>query len=123
MAWKDDTFYYSVKVLKTIAENYTSLYEGLEFRSGQLIVNPWALAEYKADFDMAMQSIGHGKWTGNLDTHKFKDYHYYSRLQQIVIADIFGIKDWELESLGFYSIPSLRGYAYYLMVKHLNEEE
>ena len=120
MGWRDDKFYYSIKVLKTIAENYTSLYEGLEFRSGHLIVNPWSLAEFKADFDVALLSIGKGRWTGNITRHKFKDYHYSGRLQRIIIADIFGISDYELEGLGFYSIPRLRGYAYYLMVCSLN---
>jgi len=121
MVWRDDKFYYSTRILKVIAENYTSLYDGLEFRSGQLISNPWALAEYKADFDVALQTIGQGNWTSNLG--KFKDYHYFDRLQQIIIADIFGITDYELEGLGFYSIPRLRGYAYFQMVKVLNGED
>ena len=119
--WRDDKFYYSTKVLKTIAENYTALYEGLEFRAGHLVTNPWALAEYKADFDLGVQSIGKGKWTGAIG--KFRDYHYHGRLQQIVIADILGIKDSELGGLGFYNIPQLRGFAYYLMQQILNGGE
>ena len=120
MGWQGETYYYSVKILRVIAENYTSIYDGLELRPGHLITNPWALAEFRADFDVALQSIGKGKWTGNIDGRKFKDYHYYGRLQRIVIADIFGVTDSELEGLGFYSIPRLRGYAYYLMVCSLN---
>ena len=121
MAWRGDKFYYSIKMLKTIAENYTSLYEGLEFRSGQLETNPWALAEYKADFDIALQSIGKGRWTGSIS--KFRDYRYYGRLQQIVIADILGRQDFELRELGFYSIPRLRACAYSCMKESLNGKD
>ena len=120
MGWQDETYFYSVKILRVIAENYTSVYDGLEFRPGHLITNPWALAEFRADFDVALQSIGKGRWTGNINGHKFKDYYHYGRLQRIVIADIFGMSDYALEGLGFYDIPRLRGYAYYLMCCVLN---
>ena len=104
-----------------IAENYTNLYDGLPLSLRSEVTNLWALAEFKADFDMALKSIGKGEWAGKID--KFKDYKYYGRLQQIVIADILGIDDYELEGMGFYDIPRLRGYAYYLMCKSLNEED
>jgi len=116
MGWINDTYFYSKRTLKTIAENYTTLYDGLPLRSE--VTNLWSLAEFKADFDIALSSIGRGKWSGEI--LQFKEYRHFGRLQQIVIADILGIDDYELEGLGFYSIPRLRGYAYYLMVTHLN---
>ena len=121
MGWKGDQYFYSKRTLRTIAENYP-LSDGLPTFWGQ-ITNPWALAEYKADFDMALNSIGRGRWVG-LDGLKFKDYRYYGMLQQIVIADIFGVSDEKL--VGFYNtswIPRLRSYAYFKMMEYLNGEK
>ena len=73
-----------------------------------------------ADFDMALDKIGKGKWTGFIDDLKFSDYKRFGRLQWVVIAGIIGIEDRELEGLGFYSIPQMRGYAYHLMLDRLN---
>ena len=106
--------------MRTIAESYTSIYEGLPLSLRSEVTNPWALAEFKADFDMALNSIGKGNWTGII-SYQFKDYKHFGRLQQIVIAIILGIPDYELEGLGFYDILRLKGYAFYLMAKYLNE--
>lgn len=114
--WVGDQFFYSKRLLKIIAENYCNIYEGLPLSSGVEVTNPWAIAEYKADFERALQSIGRGKWDGEVT--EFKHYRNYGKLQRIVIADILGIRDIELE--GFYSVPRLRGYAYYLMCLFLN---
>ena len=73
-----------------------------------------------ADFDMALDKIGKGKWTGLIDDLKFSDYKRFGRLQWVVIAGIIGIEDYELEGLGFYQIPQLRGRAYKWMVNCLN---
>ena len=118
--WKGDQYYYSTKTLKIIAENYANIYEGLPLSLNYEVTNPFSLAEYKIDFDLALRGIGKGKWTGRIDGCEFKDFKYYGRLQRIIIADIFGVTDYELEGLGFYSIPRLRGYAYYLMRCYLN---
>ena len=117
MGWRGNQFFYSKRLLKTIAENYCSIYEGLPLSSGEEVTNPWLIAEYKADFERALQSIGRGKWDGNLT--EFKHYRNYGRLQRIIIADILGIGDNEL--IEFSQIPRLRGYAYYLMTKCLND--
>ncbi len=115
-------YYYSVSVLKDIVASYTHIYQGIEFSKGgvyhHLDADPWSIAEFKADFDMALQNIGKGKWAGELE--EFKYYRKYGRLQRIIIADILGIEDDELERLGFWSIPRLRGYSYYLMKCFLN---
>lgn len=118
--WRDDRYYYSTKTLKTIAERYTSIYSGLELREGSLITNPFLIAEYKADFDIALGSIGRGKWKGKVDDCSFGYFRHFGRLQQIIIADIFGILDNELAKLCFENIPQLRGYAYFLMKCYLN---
>ena len=116
MGWIDDQFFYSKRLLRRIAENYP-LSDGLPMFGGQ-ITNPWAIAEYKADFDIALNSLGKGKWEGAI--RDFKYYRNFGRLQRIVIAEVIGMEDDEL--VGFYDVPRLRSYAYYLMTKRLNEE-
>ncbi len=117
-------YIYSGRVLKDIAANYVHLYEGIEFnRNGfyhHTDVNPWSIAEYKADFDLALNSIGRGYWIGEIK--EFKDYYKFSKLQRIVIADIIGEEDRELERMGFYRMPQMKGYAYHLMADRLNGE-
>lgn len=147
-----NTYTYSVQKLKDIATNYDHIYQGIEFRKGKpyhfpkvyyhfnyyyiggggddddlhyLEVNPWKIAEYKADFDMALNSIGRARWTGELESGRFSDYKRFGRLQRIVIADILNgdnlkISDWELEEMGFYNIPRARGLAYRWMANFLN---
>ena len=79
-----------------------------------------SIAEYKADFDTALKGIGRGKLTENINGSTFKDFRHYGRLQQIIIAVILGKTDYELEESGFYSVPRLRGYSFYLMKMFLN---
>lgn len=122
MGWRDGKYYYSPGVLKAIAANYTTIYEGLPVSWKTEEYNLWSLAEFKADFDMALRSIGKGKWTGDIQGANFHSFIRYGRLQRIIIADIFGIDDYELGFQGFYNIPQCRGYGYYLMVKSLNGE-
>jgi hypothetical protein len=122
MVWINDVYYYSKSILKAIARHYSSLYE-----DGLLIANHHinylhSVAEYKADFDMALNAIGRGKWNGSLHPN-FGHYRYYGRLQQIIIADILGLLDYHLTGLGFYDIPKLRGMAYFRMTEFLNERK
>ncbi len=120
MPWINDyTYCYTPSILKSIAGSYSSIYEvGIEI-SFHSIYNLYAIAEYKADFDMALSAIGKGSWTG-LESPNFNYYKYCGRLQRIVIADILGIGDYELEAWGFYQIPQLRGRAYSRMAENLN---
>lgn len=124
MAWKNDRYYYSKGFLRAIASSYHSIYEsGLATRY-RTITNPWLIAEHKADFDLALEHLGHSKSKALklvLTSSRFQDYNRYSRLQQIVIADIIGYADVDLMKRGFYDIPRLRAYAYSLMVRFLNE--
>ena len=128
MPWVNDRFYYTRGILEAIADWYdrkndygatSSIYEVLVIGDYQ-IVNAWGLVDFKADFDMALDYIGHGEWQG-LTSLVFRDYKYFGKQQRIVIADILGILDDELSGWGFYEIPQLRGQAYGRMVAFLNE--
>lgn len=118
MAWKEGQYYYSIKGLRAIASGYRNIYEGLSFREGALITNPWLLVEFKVDFDRALGEIGKGDWDGKI--MEFKYYRNFGKFQRIVIADILEIDDGELTRLGFYDINRLKGYSYYLMANYLN---
>lgn len=117
--WVNDKFRYSKKILRTIAENYVSLYDGLSFRENSLLTHPLEIAEYKADFDNALSRIGRGQWSGQ-PSNEFKEYTGYGRLQRIVIADIMGVTDTELARLKFDDIIGLKGIAYSKMCERLN---
>ena len=119
MPWIKDEFIYTKGILKAIAENYSDIYSGLPLSWKTEVYNPWLIAEYKADFDRALSALGKGHWNNN-HSSEFKNYKHFGRLQQIIIADIIGIKDDELEGLGFYNLLSLRRYAYWLMIQYLN---
>ena len=119
----DTQYFYSSRKLRIIARNYDQLGNGFSFREGHLITNPWAIAEYKADFDMALNGIGRGRWSGFNINRSFKNLRNYGRLQRIIIADIMGIQNGELARLGFYDISRLREYSYYLMVRFLNGDK
>ncbi len=113
MPWSKDykVFWYTKKLLRTIASNYITVYEcGLPLQDG-LIVNLFSIAEYKADFDQALKSIGRGKWNGEVYPN-MSFYRSFGRLQRSVISDILKLKDDD---------PRLTGYAYYLMTLSLNQ--
>lgn len=115
MPWEGETYIYTKGILKAIARNYFSLYDGIPTVSSQ-ITNPWAIAEYRADFDNALNLIGKGKWKG-VPVPAFSQYKGFGKFQQIIIADVLGMKD---EELPFYRIPQLRGRAYSWMADKLN---
>ena len=114
--WINDVFYYSIRLLKGIANSYESLYFDAHTES------LYEVALLKADFDRSLDNIGRGKWRG-LENSNFGAYKYYGRQQQMVIADILQISDHKLEGYGFYQIPQLRGRAYMTMAEVLNGEE
>ncbi len=120
--WKENKYYYSRRTLQTIAKYYCNIYDGLPVLFGEDLTNPLGLAEFKADFDMALDGIGRGRWTGNINGD-FKTYRNYGILQRLIIADIMGIDEVELARLHFRNIPQLRGYSYYLMRLRLNGGE
>ena len=83
------------------------------------ITNLWVIAELKADFDMALSSIGRKRWDG-WEGDNFDIYKTYGRLQRIVIADMCHMTDYELKRYGFVEIPQMRGTAYSRMLDCLN---
>lgn len=108
-------YMYRTDTLEIIARKYATIYQGLRDWRTEMY-DPESIIELKVDFDRALNSIGRGKWSGKIDD--WGDFKNYGRLQQIIIADIFGIEDEEL--IGFKDIPRLRGYAYSLMARFLN---
>ena len=122
MPWVDGKFFYTKAIIKAIAENYGTIYDGLPVSWRADTYNLWSLAEYRADFCNALNAIGRGRWHGEL--HKpFNYYRKFGRLQRVIIAGLIGVDDETLDRAGFYGIPQLRGYAYYLMCKVLNEKD
>ena len=114
---------YAPRTLRRIADCYCSLYNRELVREGVELFLPrtnlFIIAEFKADFDLSLSAIGKGDWRGIVNSD-FSAYRYFGRMQQVVIADIIGITDWELKQLGFYRIPRLRGLAYRWMANYLN---
>jgi len=134
MPWISESEYrYTAHELEAIAEFYAAIYKGLDLSyygndslssrpeagMARYVNNPWSIADYKADFDMALSAIGREKWRG-LNSLRFKDYRRYGRLQQLVIAAILGVDDKVLRQARFYEISRLRATAYTWMANYLN---
>jgi len=112
MPWINDytEFYYSRRLLQTIAGNYETLYsEGLPVSESRVITDPNSIAEYKADFDLALSKIGRGQWQGYLE--KLRPF---GKFQRLIISDIYGIP------MTINYAPQLLGRAYGAMARVLN---
>ena len=119
MPWVSATEYvYTPKVLDAVAVGYTSIYSHLTL-GVHTVTSMDRLIEYKADFDLALDSIGRGHWD-TLNETDFRAYSDYGKLQSVVIARILGIEDYELQPYGFYQVPQARGTAYRYMCQFLN---
>ena len=97
---------YSVEDLRDIAEGYIDYDD---------------VSDERFDFDKALDSIGKGHWVG-IDSVNFSDYRHFGRFQQVVIADILGIEDCELEKLKFVRMQNLKAIAYRRMLDVLCDE-
>ncbi len=120
MPWRGNSYFYTIGILKAVASVYETVYDGLiiaEYRVG----NPWSIAEFKADFDVALNAIGRGEWRG-LTSYDFNAYKGFSRRQRVVIAWILDITDYELMGRGFTEVRMLRHRAFKDMVRFLNGE-
>ena len=115
-----EQYRYTSDALRTIARYYGHIYDGLPVNG--LTLNPWSLAEFKADFDLALRRIGRGRWTGNNESCDFRHYRSYGRLQRVIIADILGVPWQEMLRLGFTRLAWVRSFGYGLMARHLNGE-
>ena len=137
MPWVQDSFKYSKWLLERIANSYGHIYDKIVLGSYTVVLDGYlvereksiageqVLIEYKADFDKAFASLGrqHNHQPPLYFEYKggrLKYYSQYSRLQQVVVADIIGITDEELLDKGFYRINNLKGMAYSTMTKYLN---
>ena len=120
MPWIEDRFYYTRGILKDIARCYDGIYGGLTIND-HYIVNDFDVAEFKADFDRALDELGRAKWDGI--THcNFSQYKYFDRKQRIIIAYILGLRsDDKLEAWGFWEARKYRYKVLNEMVSILNE--
>ena len=105
MAWIIDKFGreqfdYSIRLLRSIAECYEEIYDGLDMGI-YTETNPFRLAEYRADFCLALKQL-----TG--------------RKKKIMELIIKGLENGELEQRGFYRPNQLRRRAFEAMKKYLN---
>jgi hypothetical protein len=140
--WKGYDFKYSVFVLRAIAHYYGHESIRTEEKSSKeseypdlvLCIEPFAVAEYKVDFDRALNAIGrYHNWEGLATegdetlvdgTINWKVYHKYGDYQRLVLADVLGVEDRELETRCKFDnreIDPLKGQAYAAMARYLNE--
>lgn len=117
--WQNEKYIYSSGLLQRIAWCYESIYDGIPILSSE-ITDPFSVAEFKADFDIALNAIGRGEWHGDIEDKEFGDFGGFGKLQRLVVADILRVSDNELEVRGFYQIPQGRGRAYKWMANFLN---
>ena len=122
MPWINDEYYYTRGILDAIVEWYCLLYDRQMKIGTYQITHLLTLVEFKADFDIALDSIGRGKWRG-LTSHNFNNYGQFGRMQRVIIASILGITDYELRAFGFSDAKQLRYEGYKRMVGFLNENK
>ena len=104
MAWRNGKYFYSVRLLRYLSENWDSLYaDGIEFDEEHATRNLFDIAEFRADFSYAYFSLG-------------------QRVRQIIDADLRGVPDLVLEQRGFWEIKKFRRMAYHKMKTFLNGE-
>ena len=119
MPWVNDNFLYSSKLLQVIAKNYLSLYEGLPRPLGkEEIMNCWDLAEFKSDFEMALNAIGMGKWSDGITN--IKECRNFSYTQLVVVADMLGIDNFPIRVVHPEDINKIKKIAYADMRRFLN---
>ena len=123
---------YNRRILEQIARDYDRY-----LSAGQLRVAPldadrkqgygspgWLrLLEKKADFDMALDSLGVGWWLPICkDAYLIKSmFPSLNKKQKVVVSLYLGIEDYELESdHGIYEPARLRSYSFSVMTKYLN---
>jgi hypothetical protein len=124
--WENDTFIYYPGDLKYIAYHYKD-YLCSQLPSPSIDSSKDRLARdmisLKVDFDRALNHLGRGFWSGtDIDeiVSDFPYYRYFGRYQRVILADVLGVDDSELEAAGFTDISRVKGRAYKRMCHFLN---
>ena len=107
-------YYHTMRRLELIAYSYKDLIGG-------------DLLSAKIDFDLALNSLGHGKWDGmewddGEPRTRLEDYRGFGNLQIVIIADVLGYKNEDLEAYGIKNPPNWRRRAYRRMRDFLLQE-
>lgn len=105
MAWRNGKYFYSVRLLRYLAENWNSLYtNGIEFNEENADYNAFSIAEHRASFKWALDSLS-------------------KRQRKVIEADREGINDNLLEQRGYWEIRKFKREAYHRMKEFLNGVE
>lgn len=105
MAWRNGKYFYTVKLLKYLSENWDNLYnDGIEFDEEHATRNPFDIAEYRADFEWGLRSLS-------------------KRGRCVVNADREGIPDEVMRQRGYWNLKQFRRQGYHRMKLYLNGEE
>lgn len=107
MGWVNNGYRYTVKTLQSIAGTYRFLYDGLPLSENYEVTKLLDIAEFKADFDVALESIGSASWSGIIG-----DYRRFGTLQRLIVDDILSEHN--------YITTKGKRYAYHLMKVKLN---
>ncbi len=104
MGLREGKYYYTVRLLRYLADNWDNLYQdGIEFNEEHATYNPFEIAEFRADFDIALRYLG-------------------KRMRKVIEADRQGIPDNDLEQRGYWDLKQFRRSAYHRMKLYLNGE-
>ena len=130
--WMKDymRYCYTKKQLEIVADNYKGFISLCKTPSPGETTKTIAhdALSTKTDFDRALDALGKGHWNGiewfdDCLKTKINDYKGFGNMQLVVIQDILGKDDSELEVRGLTDIDLLRSVAYKTMVGFLNKGE
>lgn len=114
-----ESYRYTVKRLKRISDVYEELYYHPDRTSDGIDL------DNKIDFDIALNKLGKGKWSGfGVENLIVKDLYSYGNQQKIIINDTLGLVDDEELERRFHlrDMDKLRAGAYERMRDILNGE-
>ena len=104
MGWRKGRYFYKVGLLRYLADNWDNLYiDGVDMGE-HTRTNPIEIAEWRADFEFALNKIGRRARTA------IKEY-------------IKGTEDYVMEMRGYYEPRKLRNKGYHNMKILLNGGE
>lgn len=111
-----DQYRYTVNKLKKISNVYEELYYHPDRKSNGIDL------DNKIDFDIALNKLGKGKWSGFNIELEVRDLYNYGNQQKIVLNDTLGLLDDEELERRFHlrDIDKLRENAYRRMKDILN---